>query len=81
MFGDAKRLKQPFRRVEHAIGVVCRELALVRPRIPELAEFARVAALGLPQPLSPDLLPGVLHALQEEHQIACVRLSGSTAIS
>ena len=68
-------LQQALCSVEHSVGIVCRELVLVCPLVSSITELAGERSLTLAELVSPHLLPGVLHALEQERQVAWIRSS------
>ena len=61
--------QQPPGRVERAVGVVAGEGLLVRPLVAMVAQLADQAALGRPQRLAEDVVPGFPHELEQRRHV------------
>ena len=65
------RGQQPADRIQGAIGIVAGESLLVRPPVAVPAQFADETALGGPQDVAKDIVPGFPHQLE---QSGCIPL-------
>ena len=69
--------QQPAGRVERAVGVVAGEGLLVRPAVALVAQLADEAALGGPERLAEDVVPGLPHELEQRRHVPCRRSASS----
>ena len=69
LFGSAEGFEQPFHRVEGPQRVVGRKRFLVRPLVAGIGHFKDQRSGVVAERVAEKLLPGCLHALQNERNI------------
>ena len=63
------RGQQPADRIQGARGIVARESLLVRPLVAVPAQLADATALGGPQDVAKDIVPGLPHKLEQSRDV------------